>query len=481
MNKNTIFTLILVAIIALGFVLRLYRFDNPIADWHSWRQSDTSAVSKLFIKNGFDPLHPTYYDISNIQSGKDNPEGYRFVEFPLYNLFQAGFYSIIGIFSLEQWGRLTTIFASVASMLFLFLIGRRYAGVSVGLIASFFFAFLPYSIFYGRTILPDQMMATAILGGIYFFGKWIDNTSKVETQNYLFYFLALLFTASAFLLKPYALFFTLPMIYLAWDRFGFGFLKKWQLWVFLFLSIIPLVAWRIWIMQFPEGIPASDWLLNGGDIRFKGAFFYWLFGERLSRLILGYFGLSFLLLGLFKKSGEKQYGFFLSFLISSLLYMTVIARGNVQHDYYQILIIPTVALLMARGVSFLFSITQSTNKVVALLVTGVSIVLMLALSWYQIRDYFNVNNMAMVEAGKKADVLLPKDAKVIAPYDGDTTFLYYINRKGWPAFQDSAEKLHEMGATHMILLQPKQEDVADLMQKYDVVASSSSYLMLQFK
>src|SRR5690606_27114861 len=121
----------------------------------------------------------------------------------------------------------------------------------------------------------------------------------------------------------------------------------------------------------------------------------------------------------FKKSGEKQYGFFLSFLISSLLYMTVIARGNVQHDYYQILIIPTVALLMARGVSFLFSITQSTNKVVALLVTGVSIVLMLALSWYQIRDYFNVNNMAMVEAGKKADVLLPKDAKVIAPYDGD--------------------------------------------------------------
>ena len=35
-------------ILLVGLLLRLYRFDNPIADWHSWRQADTSAVSRNF-------------------------------------------------------------------------------------------------------------------------------------------------------------------------------------------------------------------------------------------------------------------------------------------------------------------------------------------------------------------------------------------------------------------------------------------------
>ena len=94
------------SIIFLGLLLRLYRFDGPIADWHSWRQADTSAVSRIFVEKGFDILHPKYLDISNIQTGKDNPEGLRFVEFPLYNIFQAAGYKFIGIFTLEEWGRI---------------------------------------------------------------------------------------------------------------------------------------------------------------------------------------------------------------------------------------------------------------------------------------------------------------------------------------------------------------------------------------
>src|SRR6184192_2903478 len=93
--------IILIFILIIGFVARLYRFDNPIADWHSWRQVDTSAVSRNFVKNGFDVFHPRYDDISNIQTGYDNPQGYRFVEFPIFNIFQAGFYKLFDYFTLE--------------------------------------------------------------------------------------------------------------------------------------------------------------------------------------------------------------------------------------------------------------------------------------------------------------------------------------------------------------------------------------------
>ena len=86
--KNEKFWLALIFILAL--LLRLYKIDNPIADWHSWRQADTAAVSRNFLKYGFNPLYPRFDDLSSIPSGKENHQGWRFVEFPIFNLIHAG-------------------------------------------------------------------------------------------------------------------------------------------------------------------------------------------------------------------------------------------------------------------------------------------------------------------------------------------------------------------------------------------------------
>src|SRR3990167_106119 len=260
---------LLSAILVAAFIARLYRFDNPIADWHSWRQVDTSAVSRNFVKHGFDVLHPRYDDISKIQTGVPNPEGYRFVEFPIYNALQAGAYIVFDYFTLEEWGRLVTILFSLSGVAFLYLIVRRKSDSVVALLAAFFYAFLPYSIYFGRTILPDPAMTATILGGIYFFDLWVEESIKYKVfsiKYLLFFALAVVFTASALLLKPFVVFFTLPMIYLVYEKFGFWFVKKWQLWLFLCLSVLPLIVWRIWIQNYPEGIPASSWLFNGDSI-----------------------------------------------------------------------------------------------------------------------------------------------------------------------------------------------------------------------
>ena len=80
MQKKKIYIGILLLILFIGFLFRLYRFDNPIADWHSWRQVETSAVARTFATDGFDLLHPRMVNLSNVQSGLDNPQGYFFVE-----------------------------------------------------------------------------------------------------------------------------------------------------------------------------------------------------------------------------------------------------------------------------------------------------------------------------------------------------------------------------------------------------------------
>ena len=446
---------IIFIILILGFALRLYKFDAPLADWHSWRQADTSAVSRNFVNNGFDFLHPKFDDLSNVPTNGvyDNPQGYRFVEFPIYNTIHGVLFKAFGILTLEQWGRMVSIIASLSSALLIYLIVKKHSTNRAGLIAAFFFSVLPYSVYYGRVILPDPMTNFAILSGIFFFDKFL---TEQRGKKWTYFTVSILFTAASLLLKPFAVFFMLPTVYLAYNAYKFGLFKKWFLWVYLILGIIPLFLWRIWMTQFPEGIPSSDWLFNGGNIRFKGAYFYWIFAERFSKLILGYFGVALFMMGLFSKVKKENLLFFLSLIASSLIYLVVIARGNVQHDYYQILILPTIAIFLGIGSDYLLSI--NTYNLIKYPVFIMCTFFTLFFSWYHIRDYFNINNFSIVEAGKIIDEITPKDSKIIADYNGDTTFLYQTKRKGWASQEKQLFEMVKMGANYFALANPKPSD-----------------------
>lgn len=480
--------LIILLIILIGaFILRLYRFGSPIADWQAWRQVDTSSVSRNFVKYGLDVLHPRFDDISNVPSGKDNPQGYRFVEFPIYNIFQAAFYKMFGAFTLEEWGRIVTIISSLLSIVFIYLVVKKYADPTSALFAAAFFAFNPFNVYYGRSILPDPTMTMAVLGGIYFFDKWLDTYLAKKPVNWFWYFASLLFTASALLLKPYAIFFTLPIIYLIFYKLRFKFYKNWVLYVYLIIAITPFILWRIWMTQYPEGIPASDWLFNGGNIRFKGAFFFWLFADRIGRLILGYWGLVIFGFGIIAAARKKFVSknlFFVSFLASSLLYLAVIARGNVQHDYYQILIMPSLSIFLGFGSSLLLNLPKEYfHRSIGVLVLASCIIFSLSFGWYHVRDYFNINNPSIISAGKAVDNLTPKNAKVIAILhgsEGDTTFLYQTNRQGWSSFQNPLPELIKKGADYLVFANPTKED-QNYAKDYKLVTSTKDYIIFDLR
>lgn len=463
-------------IIFLGFLVRLYKFSSPLADWHSWRQADTSSVSRNFVKYGFDVFHPKFDDLSNVQtSGKyDNPQGFRFVEFPIYNVFQAGGFIIFDKFTLEEWGRVVTIFSSSIATIFLFLIVRKFASTTSGILATFFYSLLPFNIFWGRTILPDQSMIMATLGGIYFFSKWIDSLKpKKIFTTYLFFALTILFLASALLLKPLAIFFFLPIVWLSFKKWGLSLFKRLDLWIIAGLSALPFLLWRIWMLKYPEGIADSKWLFEG-SIRFKGAFFYWIFANRIGEFILGFWGLPILILGIIKKNKSSL---FLSFLFSSLLYIFIVARGNVQHSYYQIPIIPTIAIFLALGSEFLLNPPkQYFSKIITYPVLVFSLSLMFSLSWKDVRDYYNIQNASIIAAGEAVDKITPKDAKVVAPNEGDTTLLYFTKRKGWASFSKPLPGLIKMGASYLVLVNPKKQDFG-IGETYKIIASSPQYII----
>ena len=122
------------------------------------------------------------------------------------------------------------------SGLLIFLIVKKYLNDIAALFATFFYIFIPYNIFYGRVVLPDPMTVTAFLAAIFFFDRWLDKNLKIDLD----FFLALVFSISAFLLKPFAAFFMLPMLYLVYYKYGFDFIKNTKLWFLQFVQYYPL-------------------------------------------------------------------------------------------------------------------------------------------------------------------------------------------------------------------------------------------------
>ena len=414
----------LLLIIIGGLLVRLYKIDSPIADWHSWRQADTAAVTRNFIKEDFNPFFPKFDDMTGISEHPVvNPARFRFVEFPLYNIFVYPFYLVFGIN--DQFHRLVSVLFSLGSTAILFFIVRKYTSVFVGLASAFVFAFLPFNVFFSRTTLPEPTFIFFALGMIYFVDKWIGGSRGIWGIG------GFIFTAIAFLIKPWAIFFFLPLIYSV-----FATKKTGRFWIkfilFTALALLPLFLWRLWILQQPQGIPASSWLLNSDGIRFRPAFWWWIVSERMGREILGATGLVLFFIGLLSRPINGNY--FLHFwALSSFLFIVIFATGNVRHNYYQTQFIPIASIFFSLG---LVQLLKGSNQFIARIWTILIALILFPLSFYFgfkiVKEFYNINNPVIVEAGKKADQILPKDAVVVAPYNGDTAFLYQTNRPGLP-------------------------------------------------
>jgi hypothetical protein len=469
--KNPLIWLFL--ILTLGFLLRLYKIDNPIADWHSWRQADTAAVARNFYQEGFNPLFPKGDDMSAISELKPqlNLNRYRFVEFPIYPSVVYLAYLINGGVD-ERIARLVSVVFSLGSMVFLYLVVKRNSTTAHALLSSFVFAVLPFSVFYSRVTLPEPSLIFFSLGMFYFVDLWIYHNQRRD------FFLSVLFTSCAFLTKPTAVFFLLPLAYSYFKKEGLKF-PPLRYFIFIIPALLPFGLWRYWMTNFAEGIPASSWLLNGNGIRLKPAFFRWIVGDRLGREILSIAGGSLFFLGFIVKPLARSNYLLHLLVVSSFLYLVVFATGNVQHDYYQAILTPALSIFVARGVLLLFQglpffLPRIVSVPLAVFILGLS----LYLTWVEVKGLYQVNNWAIVHGGMAADRLLPKDAVVVAPYQGDTAFLYQINRSGFPQVITSVEEMMRDHNVTGYVSTTNDARTAWLSQKYKLLEKTDEYIII---
>jgi 4-amino-4-deoxy-L-arabinose transferase-like glycosyltransferase len=468
--------IILVFLVVLTVIPRLYRISNPIADWHSWRQADTASVTRNFVKNGFSPLFPkndSYYALNGENSF--NPNRYFFAEFPLYNIITYPLYAAFGVDT--RIARGVSVAISALTVLALYALVLQILDKKHAITAGLLFALLPYNIYYGRVIMPDPLH---VFFSVLMFALLVFAFKK---NSLILTALAGMIYLGALLTKPYALVLLLPIAVLFLQELRqkpmLSLIK--QAAVF-FLCAFPLfLAWRLHIQNYPEGMFGTEWLFNAGNIRFTGAFFRWILFDRMNRLIFATGGFVLFWIGVLAVRTKREGFFTLAWLTSILVFFTIIAKGNVTHDYYQLPIVPVGVILIAKGIWFLFDKAKTTfDKLLTAGVVGALLLLTLAFGWYEVRGYFNVNRWEIVHAGQAVDRLLPQDAKVIAPYQNDPAFLYQTNRYGWPIGGGLVQRFVSEGATHYVSVD-FDDDTNKLMSICPVVEKTPEYVILDLQ
>jgi len=450
--KKTDFIL-LFFVVVLAVAMRLYQINTPLADFHSWRQADTAAVARNFVRSGFDLMHPKYDDLTSIQSGIDNPQGYRFVEFPIYNAIFAGLYNLSPTIPIEVYGRLTTIFFSLIVIVCLYYLALKELGRVAAISSSFIYAVFPFFVFFSRVVLPETTALGFTFISITLLYMFV-NAKKEPLRWILFFFSALSF-AAALLVKPTVIFYGIVLLYLFLSRYKLDTIKRLDMYLFFALSIVPLFLWRNYILSFPEGIPASDWLITSVNtseglksIFFRPAFFRWIFFERINNIILGGFVTFFLVLGLVAKNKSR----FLMFLTgSALTYVFVFQGGNVQHEYYQTLILPVLAMAAGGGVELLLSkkFQSITNRLTSIVVVFVVLVISFLFSYNHVKGYYGYPE-DLSQIARLIQTFTKPDDLIITDTTGDTTLLYLADRRGAPAQYKELPEMKNIGYSYLI-------------------------------
>jgi len=466
--------IILFFILLTAVIFRLYKINIPLADLHSWRQADTAAVARNFVKNGFDLLHPRFDDLSPNQSaaGLENPRGYRMVEFPLYNAIFAFLYKNFPHLTLEIWGRITSIFFSLIIIALIYYFVLKETTRIAAIISSLVYAIFPFFVFFSRVILPETTALSFIFISIFFFYQTVNKSINRFTEV-IFYFFSLIFFSLSILIKPTVIFYGLVVLYLFYLKYKMKFLRNVSFYLYFLLSFIPFFLWRWHIAKFPEGIPPSDWLITSvntyqglKNIFFKPAFFRWIFFERINNLIFGGYLIFFFLLGIFFKLKKKL---LYSFLVSAFLYLFTFQGGNVQHEYYQTIILPPLAIFTGLGINCLLNYKKVfISSLLAYPLIFFIFFLSLFFSFYKVKDFYYYPP-ELPQIAKIINSLTLPDDKIIIDRMGDTTLLYLAERKGAPSIYKDPDELKKIGYKYLITLNPEEIKKIKTEKNYQVI------------
>src|SRR3989344_5153238 len=108
----------------------------------------------------------------------------------------------------------------------------------------------------------------------------------------------------------------------------------------------------------------------------------------------------------------------------------------------------------------------------------ISVGMMFMMSLFLVKDQFQIINDNILRAGETADRILPKDSHVIAPYNGDTAFLYQTRRFGWPVVTGSIDDMISQGADYYVSVSKHDTDTLQFRKLFVTLEETDEFIIL---
>ena len=320
----------------------------PLLERHSWRQVDTASFARGLARGDFDVLHPKFLAYYPDAYGID---GATETEFNLYPLIVSFLLRLFG--ERDVLARLVSLCFSLATGIWTYLLGRRLLGNTAGMLAGVMLALSPLFVFYGRSVQPDATALSLSVGALYCFLLWLDG------ERTGWYVASLVMIALALLTKITTLYMGIPLLLAAWSARKGKLFSDWRIWVYGLGALAPAIAYYAYarslyyetgltVYGLSGGWPGSGKFDNLGQL--LSVEFYRIMFARLRSVIIGRYPLALAFLGVLivpRKREAVLYGW----LLAMGLFILAAAQGNRQHEYYQLPLVPILALFAGKCLS----------------------------------------------------------------------------------------------------------------------------------
>ena len=259
----------------------------------------------------------------------------------------------------------------------LVLLAQEIAGPAGALISLLFYLFLPYGVISSRTFQPDPLMVSLIASATWASFRWAKARSMSDNPAWKWVLAAGILNGLAIFVKNVAIFpLAFGLVALVLEYGLLKSLKDKQTWILAILAILP------------TGIYTLYGLLGAGFLgqQFAFRFFPQLWPDPAFYLrwkgqidgVIGFGALAAGIIGIFITK-KRSMAFLAGLWLGYFTYGMTFAYHITTHDYYQMLLIPIVALSLAPVAEILFEAVLKQNSGLRLRIIKLGLALLILL------------------------------------------------------------------------------------------------------
>jgi hypothetical protein len=458
----------LIFILLLGFALRTYKIDIPVTDQLPLPQAQTASTAKEYLKTGINIFNPKTNDLAvNDQQQKK----YSLKNVPFYSAFITVLEKYFPVVDIEFYGRFLSIIFFLLLAISMFFLVLQEEGKAAAFIALLFISFLPTSIFFTHTLLPDTMSIGLIFFSLFLLYKSFFSQEKILWPLIPF---SAIFLVLGLLIQTTNIFFIIPFIYLFIKRYEFRFFKT--PWFYIFFGIVLIV-----FLSFEYAMNVNvkvDTIVATSEsfLFFQLDYFRTLLLDRVLSQFLGSFGVVLFFIGIFKKPAKSY--FFYTLLLSCILHIIVFQKENIAFDYYAIAFIPVLSIFFGIGTYFVLAFRKQFSNIFIIIPTLIIIFFMTGyISYKEAKNYYSYDSYT-VTISTILDSLTSENDTIATDTNGDSSLLYLLNRSGLSTVQNRKD-IEKYNVNYLVTFNKEKAD--EFKTTYQTIFESDKVYMFKIQ